>query len=38
VAAVLLYRALVILPTLLVGGVALAAFHVWAPSGAETTP
>jgi uncharacterized protein (TIRG00374 family) len=35
VAAVLLYRALVILPTLLVGGVALAAFHVWAPSAAE---
>jgi putative heme transporter len=34
VAAVLLYRALVILPTLLVGAVALAAFRVWAPSRA----
>jgi putative heme transporter len=35
VAAVLLYRALVIVPTLLVGGVALAAFHFWAPPAAE---
>jgi putative heme transporter len=37
VAAVLLYRALVILPTLLVGAVALGAFRVWAPPAADPT-
>jgi putative heme transporter len=36
VAAVLLYRALVIVPTLVVGGVALLGFRVWAPSAAQT--
>jgi putative heme transporter len=37
VAAVLLYRALIILPTLLVGAIALGAFHFWAPSATEET-
>jgi hypothetical protein len=32
---VLLYRALVILPTLLIGAIALVAFRIWAPSAAE---
>ncbi|HEX4324444.1 MAG TPA: lysylphosphatidylglycerol synthase transmembrane domain-containing protein [Gaiellaceae bacterium] len=36
VAAVLLYRALVIVPTLVVGGIALVRFRVWAPSAAQT--
>ena len=35
VAAVLLYRALVIVPTLLAGAVALGALRVWAPSATE---
>jgi putative heme transporter len=35
VAAVLLYRALVIVPTLVIGGVALLGFRLWAPSAAQ---
>lgn len=35
VAAVLLYRALVIIPTLVVGGVALLGFRLWAPPASE---
>jgi uncharacterized membrane protein YbhN (UPF0104 family) len=36
VAAVLLYRVLVIVPTLVIGGVALLGFRLWAPPAAQT--